>query len=188
MQTDRRSRRTRRLLQDALIELILQRGYRNLTIQDVTAQADIGYRTFFRHYQSLDELLRDVVGETLEELDRRLDLYRPEANPEGVMQRKGAGLFAFAREREAIFRVLLLDDHVRFALQPLLDSARKRVQAALPPQDKVPADALAHHLVVSTLALLRWWLENDFPQPPERMGEIFFNLIVRPITTLLVEP
>ena len=81
--------------------------------------------------------------------------------------------------------MLLLDDHVRFALQPLLESARQRVKAALPPQDLIPPDALAHHLVVSTLALLRWWLENDFPHPAERMGEIFVNLIVRPIAALI---
>ena len=181
MTEDRRIRRTQRLLHHALIELILERGYRNITIQEVSARADIGYRTFFRHYNSLDDLLLDVIQETLDELDRRLDLYRPESDLEGVLLHKGIGLFRFVQEREAIFRVLLLDDGVRFTIQPLLNRARSRAQAAIPPQEGIPASIVANHLIISTLALLRWWLEFDLAYPPEEMGQFFLELIIRPL-------
>ncbi len=181
MPADRRIRRTQRLLHRALVELILERGYRNITIQDVAQRADVGYRTFFRHYHSLDALLLDVIRETLDELDRRLDLYRPETDLEGVLLPKGIGLFRFVQEQEAIFRVLLLDDSVRFAMQPLLQRARQRAQNALPPQNDIPAAILANHLIISTLALMRWWLEFDFPHPAEEMGRYFIELIVRPL-------
>ena len=37
----------------------------------------------------------------------------------------------------------------------------------------VPAEVAAHHLVVSSLALIRWWLENGMSYSPGRMGEIY---------------
>ncbi len=184
MPTDRRIRRTQKLLQSALVALILEKGYRNITIQDVAGRADIGYRTFFRHYASLDALLTDVVQNVMDELDRRLDIYRPLTGDPGVeMTEKGRQLFAYVREHEAIFRVVLLDDSARFVLHPLLERTRRRVETALQamPERRLPRPVVANHLIISTLALMRWWLEFDFPHDAARMGQIFVDLIVRPV-------
>jgi len=55
--TDRRVQRTRELLQKALIDLINERGYDPITIQDIVDRANIGRTTFYLHYSSKDELL-----------------------------------------------------------------------------------------------------------------------------------
>ena len=44
----------------------------------------------------------------------------------------------------------------------------------------VPAEVAAHHLVVSSIALIRWWLENGMSYSPGRVGEIYHALIERP--------
>jgi len=184
MPTDRRVRRTQKLLQSALVALILEKGYRNITIQDVAERADIGYRTFFRHYTSLDALLTDVVQSVMDELDQRLDIYRaPEGDLGMEMTEKGRQLFAYVRAHEAIFRVVLLDDSARFVLHPLLQRARQRVETALTPlpEGALPRPVVANHLIISTLALMRWWLEFDFPHDAVHMGQIFVDLIVRPV-------
>ena len=54
--TDRRVQRTRELLQKALIELIRERGYEVITIQNIVDRANIGRTTFYLHYNSKDEL------------------------------------------------------------------------------------------------------------------------------------
>ncbi|HEX5941381.1 MAG TPA: helix-turn-helix domain-containing protein, partial [Anaerolineales bacterium] len=54
--TNRRVERTRELLQKALIELIAERGYDAITIQDIVDRANIGRTTFYLHYNSKDEL------------------------------------------------------------------------------------------------------------------------------------
>ncbi|NCF69861.1 MAG: TetR/AcrR family transcriptional regulator, partial [Chloroflexi bacterium] len=46
--TDRRIRRTRRLLEAALLDLVDEQPYPSITIRDITDRADIGYATFFR--------------------------------------------------------------------------------------------------------------------------------------------
>ena len=53
---DRRAQRTRELLQKALIELISERGYDAITIQDIVDRANLGRTTFYLHYNSKDEL------------------------------------------------------------------------------------------------------------------------------------
>jgi hypothetical protein len=44
----------------------------------------------------------------------------------------------------------------------------------------VPVEIAAHHLVASAIALIQWWLDHEMPYPPERMGIIYHELIVRP--------
>ena len=60
---DRRVQRTRKLLRSALVQLIMERGYDVLTIQDITDKANLGRTTFYLHYQSKDEVLLDHHAE-----------------------------------------------------------------------------------------------------------------------------
>jgi len=67
-QIDRRVRRTKKLLADALIALAIENDYDEITIQEITDHADIGYRTFFRHYSDKDELRNEVLSNLMAEL------------------------------------------------------------------------------------------------------------------------
>ncbi|KAB2916447.1 MAG: TetR/AcrR family transcriptional regulator [Bacteroidetes bacterium] len=53
---DRRIIRTKRALAQALSELIVEKGYEAITVQDITDRANVGRSTFYAHYESKDEL------------------------------------------------------------------------------------------------------------------------------------
>ena len=50
---DRRVQRTRQLLEDALIALILEKGYDKITVQNIVDQANVGRSTFYAHCAGL---------------------------------------------------------------------------------------------------------------------------------------
>src|SRR5664279_2433284 len=54
---DRRIERTRQLLSKALMDLIVERGYESITIQDITDRANVSRTTFYLHFKDKDELL-----------------------------------------------------------------------------------------------------------------------------------
>ncbi len=54
---DRRVRRTKRLLWEALVKLILKKGYEAVTVQDIIDEADVGRSTFYLHFESKEHLL-----------------------------------------------------------------------------------------------------------------------------------
>ena len=184
-ETDRRIRRTRKLLKKAIVEVTLEKGYEHVTIQDITDRADIGYRTYFRHYSSIDELLADAVHEKLEEL-RRMIGFAPGEEGESAINmtrpEKAEIIFRFIRDNQDIFRIIFLQHGARFCLEPLYADAQRRAGAAVSQiaGDRISAEIMSNHVVASTLALMRWWLVNDMPYPPARMGEIFVELVVLP--------
>ena len=57
MTEDRRIARTHRLLQEALISLMGERGYDILTVQDIIDRADVGRSTFYAHFKDKEDLL-----------------------------------------------------------------------------------------------------------------------------------
>ena len=185
MTIDRRVRRTQKLLGEALVAEALEKGYKNITIQDVTDRADVGYRTYFRHYTGLDELLVSVAQDRLDQFYEILDLPLPGeliANPLEFFQNVGSTLFQHILDNQQAFRFLLLDDSLRFVLEPVLERACQKVQNILAglPQDSLPADLAANHIVSSTVSLIRWWLENGTPYAPPKAGQIFTTLIIQP--------
>ena len=68
--TDRRVRRTLRLLQAALLELIEEKGFETITVEEIVARADVGRTTFYLHYTDKGHLLADCI--TLIAEDSRL--------------------------------------------------------------------------------------------------------------------
>src|SRR5512139_3251865 len=55
--TDRRVLRTRATLREALVRLILERGWDDISVQDVCDRANVGRSTFYSHFADKEELL-----------------------------------------------------------------------------------------------------------------------------------
>jgi AcrR family transcriptional regulator len=63
---DRRSLRTRRLVTSALMELLLEKRYDAITVQDLLDRADVGRSTFYAHYFDKDDVLADITEQMLD--------------------------------------------------------------------------------------------------------------------------
>ncbi|MCA9886141.1 MAG: TetR/AcrR family transcriptional regulator, partial [Anaerolineae bacterium] len=70
---DRRVRRTRRQMRDALLDLVMEHGYESVTIQQITDKADLSRATFYLHYKEKDELLADSLEMLFDDLAESLD-------------------------------------------------------------------------------------------------------------------
>ena len=59
---DRRVGKTRKALKEALTDLILEKGYEGVTVQDVIDRADVGRSTFYAHFVDKDGLLMAILA------------------------------------------------------------------------------------------------------------------------------
>lgn len=189
-QLDRRVRRTQNALKDALIELALEIPYDEINIQDITTRADIGYRTFFRHYADKDALLKDVINTTM--LEMRELMTPPPANfyMDGALNGKrlmdSAELFRYVQKNSNLYRVLLFSDQT--IVQSLKTYAIQEIKEMLEPMipHAVPFDILLYHMISAEINLVRWWLKSGMILTPEEMGEYSYELVLRPIRELIL--
>lgn len=177
--TDRRIKRTNKLLQEALVELTLEKGYEEVSIRDLTERADIGYATFFRHFRDKDALLEEVLQSMKDGMNQLL-------TPGWLIKDPQLGcemLFQFVQQNYELVKVLLNTTTTMTLLKPVQELALKEVMEQLPPNsgEVVPADVRAGFLISSLIMMIRWWVENDRPYPPERMGSFTAELVVTPL-------
>ncbi len=60
--TYRSALRSRRMLREALAELLAEKDYDSITVADVTRRADLNRGTFYAHYANVDELAQEMYG------------------------------------------------------------------------------------------------------------------------------
>jgi AcrR family transcriptional regulator len=183
---DRRLERTRKLLHDSLIALILEKGYDAVTIQNITDHANLTRATFYLHYKTKDELLICALEEVFDDLVARME---PLAAFDLTMNGTPSSLVAFqhAGENRDLYRVMLRSQNVGTILQRIKDYLVKHLHTTcdpfLPPEAALPAPraVIYQHMASSLLGLITWWLENDPPYTAEEMAQMYHQLNVQPM-------
>ena len=188
--TDRRIRRTKKALEKALITLTLDKGYDAITIQDITEQADIGYRTFFRHYADKDALLRDVLASTVADIRQLMELPPPEvfANPDLEISSitNFKVLFEHVKANISLYRVFLRSEpSIMESVQRVASNEIRDIFQDVTFFD-IPFDIVANHIVAAIFAQVRWWVDHDMPHSPAQMAEYSEQLILKPIRDRLL--
>ena len=171
---DRRVLRTRRALAEALITLALKHGYEGLTVTAVTEQAGIGYRTFTRHYRSLDELLAETLLTAFRELVMRV------AQADTPFAESVAAC-AFIRERPDVLRVYVNLPSKHPARQAVLAEASKVMRSCYIQQDtsSAPMDLAIDQLLHAINNLTVWYLDHLDDYTIEQAAAIYDDLVVK---------
>ena len=102
---DRRSRRSRRLIVDALLALMREKRYDRITVQEIIDRADVGRSTFHAHYRDKEEE-EVLVGE----FEPVLDLLRQHLAPADAGDQQllpSLGLFRHVREQHGLYQALV---------------------------------------------------------------------------------
>ena len=71
---DRRVSKTKRSIQNAYLDLLRQKGTEKITISDIAREADIDRKTFYLHYDSTEDIIREYAEEKTRELLKRLTI------------------------------------------------------------------------------------------------------------------
>lgn len=182
---DLRVTRTRRLLTQALIELSAEQSLEHITVRDLTERAQVGYATFFRHYSSIEDLLKAALEDQRTEL---LGLLPPLSSDRP--EQAGTVVFQQVQVHAGLYRMMLQTDPHRGFLSTVVDLG---VQSLLEhyeakPDSRVPIEIAADHFIRSFLNLIQWWLNHDMPLSPEQMGEMYCDLILRPLEQTALQP
>jgi len=167
---DRRTRRTRRVLKESLVALVLERGYDEVTVEDVTEYADLSRATFYKYYPDKSTLLYKIVEDLQAELANRLEPLHL-GSTRGFTGEPVLELFRHAREERDTYRVILRGEGNGVALRNFLAlrtaSAKDVfVQRAefLGLRMRLDPEILARAWVGEQFAVLQWWLEQEEPE------------------------
>jgi AcrR family transcriptional regulator len=176
---DRRVERTRNTLHRALLDLVTEKPYDKITVQEIIDRANIGRSTFYAHFKDKDDLLQAGMRDL--KFDIRSGL--SDENAPNVLI-SVQHIFEHAAENYRPYRALMsntglhrmrksTDQSIAAAFLEHLETAHKQGQIEIP----VPPIVLAQFIAGALHAMLMWWLEEQMPYPPAEMDAMFNRII-----------
>jgi AcrR family transcriptional regulator len=170
---DLRVRRTRKLLQQALIEGSLKKGFVALTVRDITEYAMVNRSTFYRHYLDKYDLLEQHIQELYEAL---------------VVDGEIAGKDCSARLIELLTQMQQFSDFYRVVLlgaqadtflsqrfcqqtqQRFLAHFQQTFDASATDPGAPPLELKFTTVGSAVRGALTWWLEQEQPSQPKQFA------------------
>ena len=170
-----RLRRTQKLLREALIELIEERGFDALTIGEITERAMVSRAAFYRNYQDKYDLVEQIFEEAMSALLNAVGDLGREHPPEIWVT-----FFENIAEYERLYRALLGRKgspwFVRKMRASLADLIKERGHLPHGPDASArPVHTFSDEFVpdlVSTMFVeaITWWLEHGRPYTPKEIA------------------
>jgi AcrR family transcriptional regulator len=173
--TDRRVQRTHRTLRDALIGLILERGWEEVSVQALCDRANVGRSTFYAHFASKEDLLTAGLGELRKTLRQQ---HGSQTGSSGKTLGFARGIIEHVHEQQRLFRAIVgkRSGHVvqtRFR-QFLIELVQEDLAGLARPGSR--RDATVHYVAGAFYELLTWWLDTRNPLQPSEVEELFHRL------------
>jgi AcrR family transcriptional regulator len=176
---DRRVRRTRDCLGDALVALMQEQPFDSITVQDVLDRAGVGRSTFYVHYKDKNDLFLSDAEEFLEGMSSWLSRDKEASERVAPVQE----LFAHVAEGRKLYEALIesarVHDFFELAQGCFARGIERRLAELAASQKLSPAARamLAQALSGALLALLKSWLAQTARRPPQEMDALFHQLV-----------
>lgn len=178
---DRRQQKTRRAVFAAFEELVSEKRYEQITVQDIIDRADIGRSTFYAHFETKDSVLNAIC----------VDLFAHifDEHPEAEADHDFSGALNTVRDKLTHIMYHLKEDQKRYGRLFSGESAEifwayfrhwfekelgEEIRAKL--KDKklsVPEDLYVNLYIGSFIETIKWWAEGSCAEKAEVVEQYF---------------
>jgi AcrR family transcriptional regulator len=182
LSADRRVQRTHLALRDALISLLIERGWDDITIQDLCERANVGRSTFYLHFQNKEQLL--VGG--LEDLRTWLGTQAAgSTHHDSASLPFVRGLIDHVAEQRILFRALIGRGSGHVVQKRFREMVTQLVeQHVCMPGSGWKQAAGASYVAGALVELLAWWVDAGNKRSADEMEHLFYQLALPAIKQL----
>jgi hypothetical protein len=179
---ERRRKKTRQAILSAFQELLAQKRYENITVQDIVETADVGRSTFYTHFETKDMLLRamceDMFVHVLENVtdEGSHDFSHDRDNPAMIVSH----MLYHMQDQQKNIRGLLTCESRDIFLQYFREKLRETLAARgheLLRSHTLPDDFLINHITGSFVLMVEWWMRGGCMLTPEEMTRMYAAVI-----------
>lgn len=182
---DRRQQKTRAAIFSAFIDLLSKKAYSKITVQEIIDNANVGRTTFYAHFETKDDLLREMCISLFDHVFS--DVPRIENTHDFSVTTDKTGtiithiLYHLRDNHRNILDILTCDSgeiFLKFFKQYLNDLITKYVVINKIPE--IPEEFLINHISGSFVNMVQWWIKGGLKQSPEELT-VYFEAVITPI-------
>lgn len=173
---DRRVRKTRETLFDTFIELLREKGFERITIQEIADRADVNRGTVYLHFQDKFDLLNQCIESYLHELNESCRPKNSNETPQASLLRT----FEYLEQSADLYSLLVRSEGnpaFRSRLSPMLKQGVEAQFDLFVRNDRINKEIAVQFLTTAMVGLFEWWLAEGMPySPAEMVGQLMILL------------
>ncbi|MGI6053024.1 MAG: TetR/AcrR family transcriptional regulator [Bilifractor sp.] len=183
---DMRVARTRDAIRNAFTDMICEMDYEQITIKELTERAGVNRKTFYLHYDSLDDLLAEMQNEMSRRfMDRIKDL-----KPPYDMDKITRAFYLSMEESGKFGERLACSGNYHYINRRMVNAVMKSTWKEENEKAKDPylQNVVMAYVSQSTLAIYRQWIADHKRIPLEDIIQTTITLICDGLNTWLKSP
>lgn len=184
---DRRVQKTLVSLHQALISLIVEKGYDATTVKDIIDRANVGRSTFYSHYLSKEHLLQGGLDDLGKTLLANQKSSRAQAGQNETLLAFSGAFFEHAHAYKNVYRAMVgqhagavVVNRLQKVLTDLVIEDLRFVDIASYTQS-IPRKAMIQFIVGSMMSVLTWWIDAPEQYTASEVDAIFRQLTLAAI-------
>jgi AcrR family transcriptional regulator len=175
---DRRIAKTQEAIKKAFVELMNEKHFDKITLQDISDRANVNRRTIYLHYMDKYDLLDKLIEEHINNLQEMFESLSETDFIEG-----GQAIFEYFQKNYLFFSTMLVGggaanfraQYVEFSVELL----KNEVVTAEGKNKGLSEDIILRFVSAAYVEVVEWWLKNQMPFPPRVMAEQVGLLVKR---------
>lgn len=171
---DLRVRRTLKAIRSAFYELVLTKNYSDISITELTDLAEINRKTFYLHYSSLDDLVKEVEQEIVDHILQNVRMSAEQMDVAGCVD----NFYHYLDECDEVQQKLLCDSHYYFFYEDVTDAVLKSNAFFRFFEMTKHPDIVRSYSICITF-IYRNWLKNGRPIPLDELIEYASMIIAK---------
>jgi AcrR family transcriptional regulator len=167
---DRRILKSQEAIKKAVIELMSEKKFDDITIQDISDRANVSRGTIYLHYVDKYDLLDKLIEEHINEM-------REICESSSEMEFIDANLpwFEYLEKNYLFFSTMLASKGApSFRSQFnefLIEEFKNEVDITKGKNHRLIEDVILQFIVTAYVGIVEWWFKNGMPYPPHVMAE-----------------
>ena len=172
MQETRRVRMTKRLMKDALLELLGRKNLASISVKELCETADVHRTTFYLHYTDPSDLLREIEQDFLDQIPTPPEVI-DEPGQEQLLEATTA-FFDYIRQSGNTIRVLFSESAESSFSPRLVEYLCSGFVPVSEEIDELSGHFIRLYIANGTVGMLREWISKDCPVSSRKIAEMMF--------------
>lgn len=183
---DLRTKRTRKMILEAFINLVEEKGYEHVTVSDIASQAMINRATFYAHFKDKQDVYDYIFKEAVTQFMIVLapvQLGRTNQLQLHAIEQIITHIFEKIQENRVFFKTVLNahgNEQLHKQISQILRSTYANIFEQVEIREKdfiVPIDFIIEYMSSTFMASLHWWINQEISFSPKQMAQLIIKLV-----------
>ncbi|MBP5169635.1 MAG: TetR/AcrR family transcriptional regulator [Oscillospiraceae bacterium] len=171
---NRRVRMTKRLMKEAMLELLEQMELSEISVTALCEKADVHRSTFYKYYTDPADLFRDIEQDFVDQIP--LPPQTLDQKSEKQLLAATTAFFDYVRESKRTFRVFFSESVESGFSSRLVDRLCSNYITFIKSGDEKADEFIRVYIASGTVGMLREWVTSDFSVSSRQIAEMMYSL------------